>query len=155
MVCGRIRRVPVAWFRLPATPRKRPRVKPYTAQPGLATNGTPRTSSVSNNETITISGRKPKTNTAAHRTSPNVPTTPLKPKKIKQFIGGTDDGSSIRPAGGVATTTATPNIPANVNLRKVKKQDIEVENDETHFVGHDRKKRTGLTNKPTVKPKRH
>ena len=86
-----------------ATPKKRPKA---------------RTETVNNNETITISGRKPKTNNAAHRTTPNVPTTTLAPKKIKPFIGGSDDGSSIRPASAGSNTAAKQSTPASVNRRR-------------------------------------
>ena len=69
-----------------ATPRKRPRTKPYTAQPDLDANASrtttsskARTETVNNNETITI-GRKPRTGTAIHRTS--------------NFFGNTDPSHS-------------------------------------------------------------
>lgn len=118
-----------------ATPRKRPKA---------------RTETVNNNETITISGRKPKTNNAAHRTTPNVPTTTLTPKKVKPFIGGTDDGQSIRPASAASNTAAKQSTPASVNRRRPRNQDIEVENDETHWVGHDRTRRVRTTNNSTA-----
>ena len=118
-----------------ATPKKRPKA---------------RTETVNNNETITISGRKPKTNNAAHRTTPNVPTTTLAPKKIKPFIGGSDDGSSIRPASAGSNTAAKQSTPASVNRRRPRNQDIEVENDETHWVGHDRTRRVRTTNNLTA-----
>ena len=109
-----------------------------------------RTETVDNNETITISGRKPKTNNAAHRTTPNVSTTTLAPKKIKPYIGGTDDGSSIRPAGAGSNTAATQSTPASGNRIRTRNQDIEVENDETHWVGHDRTRRVRTTNNLTA-----
>lgn len=85
------------------------------------------------------------------------PTTPLTPKKVKTFIGGTDDGSSIRPASAGSNTAPTQNTPASVNRRRPRNQDIEVENDETHWVGHDRTKRVRTTNNSTAnrsKPKK-
>ena len=82
----------------------------------ISPSATPRkrTETVNNNETITISGRKPKTGTAAHRTSVSTPAK-VNPRK--------------------------PRNPRN--------QDIEVENDETHLVGHNRKKGAGSVNRPT------
>ncbi|MBK6749803.1 MAG: hypothetical protein KA956_01790 [Pyrinomonadaceae bacterium] len=77
------------------------------------------------------------------------PTTPLTPKKVKTFIGGTDEGSSIRPASAGSSTAATQSTPASVN-RRPRNQDIEVENDETHWVGHDRTRRVRTINNSTA-----
>ena len=111
-----------------------------------------RTETVDNNETITV--HKSKGGVTANRTSSTPQPAIANPKKIKHFIGGSDDGSSIRPASGDISTSETRKARAGVEPKKTREQDIEVENDETHWVGHDRTKRGQTVGSKTIRSPR-
>lgn len=133
-----------------SSPSRKAAVKPKATDTASAnrTSGKrkARTETVDNNETITI--HKSRGRSTANRTSSTSQPITADPKKIKHFIGGSDDGQSIRPASGDTSTSETQKAPAGVEPKKTRNQDIEVENDETHWVGHDRTKRG-----QTVRPK--
>lgn len=111
-----------------------------------------RTETVDNNETITV--HKSKRGGTTNRTSTTQQPVTADPRRIKHFIGGSDDGQSIRPASGDTSTSETQKDPAGVEPKKTRNQDIEVENDETHWVGHDRTKRGQTLGPETVQSPR-